>query len=538
MLGKLQGQGKMNPSPVRRLPCFVLASAVFFLVLIIRFTQAEESNAPSKPEEALAADQGAQTKAMDSPAKAANGAGGAAPSQSFDPAVVNSGQAAFERSCTTCHDAARSLERTKDLPGWRSTVRRMAAKRDAEIAAAEIEPIAVYLASRNASASGTANGAGAGTTGSPAAGADVSSVSVFATLSPIWRGGNDQLQNPGFGALAFVGGTWQSNIVSARVTLCITCHGVREPGQISRVDPLEAAVRLDLSQFLESCVCGMKGGVDAGRFVVPFGAFSAQVNPGLYRTVSTPLIFNMGQRLYSQDLGFPVLPMPYADNGIDLNLDVPLVDCGASPITATMDAYVVNGLQGNTLGIDFLQSRSLYDNNNEVGGGARLTIGDPYIRAGASVTGGRFDDPNTSGIPNSLNYTIYGFDVQAHYKRLIRGQFEFARRDTDRAGFIPGGTGVFSEAVQGNYVEAEARPWDECRVSLLLRYDLQSRHSPLPPPGSLLTTGTFNVERLTVGINIDLWHSSLLMIDYERWLLPEPDHRNEDVFGARYTITF
>ena len=162
---------------------------------------------------------------------------------------------------------------------------------------------------------------------------------------------------------------------------------------------------------------------------------------------------------------------------------------------------------------------------------ARLTVGNPYIRAGASVTGGRFDDPNTSGIPNSLNYTIYGFDVQARYKKLIRGQFEFARRDSDRVGLHPGRPGVFSEAVQGNYVEAEARPWDECRVSLLLRYDLQTRHSPLPPPGSLLTTGTFNTERLTVGINIELWHSSLLMIDYERWLLPEPDHRTEDVLG-------
>ena len=527
----------MDRSPARRLHCFALALAVFFLFLLIRLAQGEESSAPAKPEEPPAAEPDAATKPMESPAKGAIAAGGAAASPTFDPTVVGAGQAAFERSCTTCHDAARSLERTKDLPGWRSTVRRMAAKRDAEVATADIESIAVYLTSRNPSASGTANTAGTGKTGSSAAGADVSSFSAFATLSPIWRGGNDNVQNPGFGTLAFVGATWQSNIVSARVTLCITCHGVREPGQISRVDPLEAAVRLDLSQFLESRVCGMKGGVDAGRFVVPFGAFSAQVNPGLYRTVSTPLIFNMGQRLYSQDLGFPVLPMPYADNGIDLNVDVPLTDCG-TPITATMDAYVVNGLQGNTLGIDFLQSRSLYDNNNEVGGGARLTIGNPYIRAGASVTGGRFDDPNTSGIPNSLNYTIYGFDVQAHYKKLIRGQFEFARRDSDRAGFVPGGTGVFSEAVQGNYVEAEARPWDECRVSLLLRYDLQSRHSPLPPPGSLLTTGTFNVERLTVGINIELWHSSLLMIDYERWLLPEPDHRNEDVLGTRYTITF
>jgi hypothetical protein len=59
----------------------------------------------------------------------------------------------------------------------------------------------------------------------------------------------------------------------------------------------------------------------------------------------------------------------------------------------------------------------------------------------------------------------------------------------------------------------------------------------LAPPGSTLPAGTFNVERLTVGINIELWHQSLLMINYERWLLPELD-RTANVFGVRYAITF
>src|SRR5205807_2594643 len=44
-----------------------------------------------------------------------------------DPAVVSAGTAAFERSCTTCHNAARALDRTKDLAGWGATVKRMAA---------------------------------------------------------------------------------------------------------------------------------------------------------------------------------------------------------------------------------------------------------------------------------------------------------------------------------------------------------------------------------------------------------------------------
>ena len=133
---------------------------------------------------------------------------------------------------------------------------------------------------------------------------------------------------------------------------------------------------------------------------------------------------------------------------------------------------------------------------------------------------------------------IYGFDLQAHYKRLFRFQFEYGRRDSDRFGILPNGPGIFSEAVAGYYVEAEARPWDKCRVSALARYDYQKRSSQLTSPGSTLPTGTFDVERITLGINIELWHQSLLMIDFERWLLPEPAHPTTDVFGIRYTITF
>src|SRR5947209_14446117 len=118
----------------------------------------------------------------------------------------------------------------------------------------------------------------------------------------------------------------------------------------------------------------------------------------------------MGQRIFNQDLGFPVLPMPYADEGVNLDLSVPLGDCGTGPITATLDSYLINGLEGTTNGLDYLQSRDLWDNNVRPAGGGRLTVGDPYVRAGTSLMGGRFDDPNTSGVRQGLYYTIYGFD--------------------------------------------------------------------------------------------------------------------------------
>src|SRR4029077_7613063 len=155
----------------RRLPSFVLAAVTFLLAWIIRFTHAEEPGPQEKSDETPAAiEQAAETKreetqsavelvtAQTKPEEAQDKgpASASAPGQTYDPAVVSAGMAAFERSCTNCHDAARSLERTKDLAGWRATVRRMAAKRGADVAAGDIDPIAVYLTSRNTAAAGTA----------------------------------------------------------------------------------------------------------------------------------------------------------------------------------------------------------------------------------------------------------------------------------------------------------------------------------------------------------------------------------------------
>ena len=106
------------------------------------------------------------------------------------------------------------------------------------------------------------------------------------------------------------------------------------------------------------------------------------------------------------------------------------------------------------------------------------------------------------------------------------------------SGSLGSGFELFDEATQGYYIEAEARPYNECHVSFLVRYDSQSIHSPLPPPTSTLPTGTFDVERLTLGINFELWRQSLLMLDYEHWLLPEANQHVADVAGVHYTITF
>ena len=513
----------------RWLPCCMLAAALVLLGWAIRSGAAQEP--------------AAQKKADEKETKKTPAGGAAKDKKGFDPAVVSAGMAAFQRGCTTCHDAARALERTKDLAGWRATVQRMANRRGADIPSSDIEPIAVYLTSRNTPAADAGGdkekeGSAAAAAAASTPPAPSSSMSSFVTISPLWRGGNNNLQNSGFAPLAWVGASWQGKIVSARVTVCVACHGVMEQTFLSRVDIVEAAARVDLSSYVEPYLPGWKVAIDAGRFIVPFGAFSAQTNPGVYRTVSTPLIFNMGQRIFNQDLGVPVLPMPYSDEGINLSVDMPLYNCDTKRITATMDAYLVNGLTGSANGIDFLQSRDLIDNNNHVAGGGRVTVGTANIRLGASLTGGRFDDPRDPAVPaGPLNYRIIGVDLQARYKRLFRMQIEYARRDSGRVQALAGTSSTISEEVDGYYLEVEARPWNDCRVSFLARHDILNHNSALPPPSSTLTTGTFTVERFTVGVNIELWQQSLLMFNLERWFVPEPQ-RAVNIYGVRYSITF
>src|SRR5262249_20845452 len=150
---------------------------------------------------------------------------------------------------------------------------------------------------------------------------------------------------------------------------------------------VEASMKYDLSKFFENgCWRKTKASIEAGRFIVPFGAFSAQSNPGIFRTVSKPLIYDMGQRVRLNDIGDPVLPMPYSDQGANFSASTELF-CDQ---TLTCDTYVVNGLQGNANGVNFYASRAYNDNNGTPAAGTRVTLGDQTLKFGSSLMSGQF----------------------------------------------------------------------------------------------------------------------------------------------------
>ena len=447
----------------------------------------------------------------------------------FDPALVQRGESAFQESCTACHDAARSLEKTKSLAQWRGTVERMAAKDGADVASGDVEAIAVYLASQDAPAEGE-NGEAA----ADAAPADAGSqVSLFATLAPMWRGAerDDDLENRGFFPDVWAGAEWRpSGPISGRVTACVTCHRGTEQG--GHIELAEGVIRFDLEQLFHCRTRGPRTTIEAGRFIVPFGAIAAKSHPGALRTVTRPLMFNMGQNVNRTDIGPPILPMPYADEGVALKRTIDFND----EVSATFDVYLVNGLQGGTTGVNFFQSRDYTDNNADPAVGGRITIGNKYIRLGTSAMGGKFNaDGTVPPLDETLNYDIFGADITARYEDVLRFQAEYALRTSDRLLSLPGQLRD-DEEYDGFSVETELRIHKDPRVGLVLRYDTLDRQGDLPPPGSSLGP-RFSLYRVTWGFNVTLPGGSMLLLNHEHWSMPS-GLRDVEVAAVRWVATF
>ncbi len=434
----------------------------------------------------------------------------------FDEAVVRRGEQFFQSSCTQCHDAERATSKRKSYNAWLATVRRMAAKEEADIPANEHVPIATYLASLNP-ANQTSGKEGA-SADSAAAEAQLPPFTLNGTVSAVWRGTDPDVENKGFFPDVWVGAEWRApeNPVSGRVVACTSCHGVNFGLGVERV---EAGATLDLVHFLtrcppsKRCPGGLEAELKAGRFIVPFGAFSGRVHPGALRTVSPPLMFNMGRRVAFESDFQPVLNMPYSDEGANLHLRHPLPYCW--DWSTTFDVYAVNGLQVGGPDV-FLFSRSYRDNNSNVAVGGRATVGSQVLRFGGSVASGELQDETGP----FQNYKLAGGDITFRWKEELRAFYEYAIRVEDA---FPG----LRNVIYGNLVEAEVLLWDDPRVSALVRYDTVD-HSGV--------FGELQTERITWGLNFGLYGGSLLIVNHEHWRFS--NRESIDIMGIRWTVAF
>lgn len=444
---------------------------------------------------------------------------------------INAGHSAFARSCTQCHEAERSVGKRKTIAQWIATIRRMARKPEAHVPVADWQPIAQYLTSVTAEDAGSIDGAeklSAIDAGEP--------FSIFGTAAPTWRagGGDDVVENQGFVPEAWIGIDWQPNdVFGGRLNACVACHTEGATGD--RIELAEGLIHFNVTRALKHDSEDRELTVQAGRILVPFGAFSSQSHPGAFHTVTRPLMYNMGQNVHRRNLGSPLLPMPYADEGLNAHLRVTPAD----GVTALWDVYVVNGLQGNNSGVNFYQSRDYVDNNREPAIGTRFSIGNRSLRAGVSFMSGQHNtiaEATPPPLDQVLNYNIFGADLSARYDDWLRIQAEYAVRTTDTFVF-DGMPRRADEELDGFYVECGVRPCDETPIEFVVRYDTLDRKGNAPVPGSVLTSSQHRVSRVTSGVSITLPGSSVLRLNHEYWHLPD-QLENEHVYAARWIATF
>ncbi|MCI0333263.1 MAG: hypothetical protein L0228_08580 [Planctomycetes bacterium] len=490
---------------------------------------ASENELPPKDDKV---ENGAATEEKDSDTKQNDERQGQRPGQRnrLDPDLVRQGQGFFEESCTVCHDAERATNKRKSLAGWLGTVRRMAAREGADIPASQHTAIATYLASLNPAyqtpdekeeedgepAQDPEDQAAAVLA---AAEADVPPFTLNGTLSPVWRGTDPEVENKGFFPDVWVGIDWRppNSPVSGKVTVCASCHGTNNDGL--GVELVEASATLDLCHLLtreppeERPHCRMAAELEMGRFIVPFGAFSERVHPGALRTVSLPLMYNMGRRVGPIGPGQPVIPQPYSDEGVNLHLEYDL----KGDWDVTFDSYAVNGLQFGGPGVFFF-SRSYMDNNSNVAVGGRSTIGNQHWRFGSSVAGGELQD---DGAPLQT-YSLAGGDASYRHGEFFRAYYEYAIREEDSFPFPDSGSVAY-----GNLIESEVLLLKKPKVSFLARYDTLEHRGAL---------GHMSTERFTYGFNWVLPGGSLLILDHEHWIYETRSPAN--IFGLRWTTAF
>ncbi len=430
----------------------------------------------------------------------------------FDPAVVAAGRAAFNSSCLKCHDAERSTSKSKSYSEWLSTVRRMASKDGAAVSPSDYVSIATYLASLSGGASGEGSGESSGSGGG---------WSFGTTVSTIHRSASDEslVENPGFFADVWVTTSFQSaGPWSATVTACTSCHSTNSAISSYSLELLEGSATVDLRKLFTECQndCGPQVSLKAGRFPVPFGAFSSMSHPGVYRAVTVPLMFNMGRRVFARGAApprQPVLPLPFPDEGIDFMYRQKLT----KDISFGLDLYAVNGLQGNENNL-FELSRAYSDNNEEPSIGLRTTLGGEFLTFGASLLHGGLQDQRRP----LEDYTLWGADVTAQLTDRWRVYAEYARRRQDSNNF-PG----TAEETSGVVAETEFRFWTKPHLSMLVRYDTLDHRSE--------NVGDASIERFTSGFNIGMPRGSLLMINHEHW---QPEiGRDVDLIGVRWSIS-
>jgi hypothetical protein len=288
--------------------------------------------------------------------------------------------------------------------------------------------------------------------------------------------------------------------VSFSARMCFGCHGL----EIDRA-------HLDFTP-------GQYFNLQVGRVGVPFGEFSVRYDPTSHRTVSKPLIYEMGRMPYYGRNAFNlgVVPTPYVDTGAVVYGQIWF----GENVQLWYGGYAVAGFKGKN-DIDWVSMRTPYylDNNRfpSIGGRTVLTIsgaGGSLFRdlsLGISGMHGAYD-PEAN-----RKYTAIGVDLALRIGMLtIRSEAAFIALNIDTKAY-----GYKYELIDpfiekgGFYTEVE-HPIGS-HLIVLYRFDML-RRAGVPLPGSLDAMSTDSrIYRYTQALQVLLGESVFLKASYEYW---------------------
>lgn len=286
--------------------------------------------------------------------------------------------------------------------------------------------------------------------------------------------------------------------VSFSARMCFGCHGL----EIDR-----AHLDFTPSQYFN---------VQIGRIGVPFGEFSVRYDPTSHRTVTKPLIYEMGRMPYygknAYNLG--VVPTPYVDTGAVVYGQLWF----GSNVQLWYGGYVVAGYKGSN-DVDWVSMRTPYylDNNRYPSGGGRavLTIsgnsGSIFrdFTLGVSGMHGAYDPDSTR------KYSAFGVDVALRLGPVTfraEGAFERLNIDVNAKGYRYRLIDPFIEK-GGFYGEIEHPVGSHLIV--LYRFDML-RRAGAPLPGALAAmSNDSRIYRYTQALQVLLGESVFIKGSYE-----------------------
>jgi hypothetical protein len=292
--------------------------------------------------------------------------------------------------------------------------------------------------------------------------------------------------------------------LSFSAKMCFGCHGV----EIDR-----AHIDFTPFSFLN---------IQAGRIGIPFGDFAVRYDHGSHRTVSKPLMYEMGRMAYYGRSAFNlgVIPQPYVDTGAVVYGQVWFGD----HVQLWYGGYAVAGLKGDN-DFEFQSMHMPYytDNNRSPAGGGRMVVtlsgsGTTFFRdfsLGVSGMHGRYDPDNR------LKYTAVGADSTLRLGPLtLRGEVALMRVDID-----PTAPGYRYQIIDpyfekgGFFVELE----HPVGPNLLMVYradGLRRVGIPLPQSMAQLSPDS-RILRYTQGVQLLLADSFFAKLSYEYWWLSD-----------------